>query len=256
MIERTIRRSQLLQRIPDNYEPSPDTRYTEPVSFQWVIALVDALDTSLHTMNMQQLPKTPADTDRLRWELARIPIKHEFFHYYEETGTALIRQTAIRITQQEYPYQQTYHDIGSEACPYDVFWQAEHQQVIPGTSYWCFYDIQTSQELLIEPIYTWQADNSIVDWITQLTEQPDYHNVSIVKTDTDTLCTIQRYDEKVLTRQRILAFIQQHQPVSRKQILAQNFAHTSRVDKLLRKLQDEYIQRDAHGIYVISNDTL
>ena len=180
--------------------------------------------------------KLPPLSSRIRWELSRIPVRHQFAEYDVDEGHAFVCRRGIWQGD-------GFFKIGSEVLPKDVFWEEEHRYVAAKEAHWCFHDPEKSST-----IHTWEQDDSIVDWITLFVENPHTYSAQMAIVENDIQCIIRA--DRTAT-QNIEDFIKENpQGVKTKQILEQKFAEKRTVYKILRKLQDGKIERIKQGYYV------
>lgn len=248
-MEKTILRSQLIARL-DCYNSSA-RGYIE--SRAWLRDVVDVLDTlqdaQIHLI-LSKFSKLPQVTQRMRWELSRLPMLLKFDTQWLIERREFVLTPGIR-------WYNSFYTVGSPICPKDVFWDEAYREIRSGDYVWCFYSPKPSTDIDLPNVYTWGENDSIVDWVARFVEHPQTYGAAIMQRDDDVACVMT--DTPLLNiEDRILIFIQHHfiqhnAPVSTQQILEQNYATPRHIHRVLRELvMADKIQRVSHGKYIIA----
>lgn len=253
MFQRTILRSELEGRL-DIYERDQtsasrvsscgDGMYS---SLKWIrnllnaLSLLDGRQKSVAEIKTEYFRLLCDESDRRRWELARIPVLWTFCEEQLNYGTHFAREIGIWVGSR-------FCRIGSEHCPFDVFYASEHKQIRHQDKHWCFYDFDLAAKLGIEVVKTWSVSDSIVDWVISWMHRSDIR-VEIGKYGSE-FAYVLTNEPRVSVREKVLSFIQKHGPVSTQQIQQQHFGHERQIYKILRQLVfADKIEKVKHGYY-------
>lgn len=253
MFKRTILHSELEERIgiydrdhPPEQRPSSrrDGGYS---SLKWIRTLLDAFSkldgrrTSVDEIKTKYLRLLCHGSDRHKWELARIPMLWTFYEEQINYGTHFTSEIGIRIGS-------SFCKIGSDHCPFDVFYASEHKQIRHEQKHWCFYDFDLATKLGIEVVKTWSVSDSIVDWVISWMQCSDIR-LEIGKYGSENAYVLTN-EPRVPIREKVLSFIQKNGVVSTQQIHQQHYGHERQIYKILRQLIfADKIEKVKHGYY-------
>ncbi len=250
-MEKTILRSQLQARW-DCYNSSAGGCIESRAWVRDVIDVLDTLQDAQAYLLLSKFSKLPQVTQRMRWELSRLPVLLTFDTQRLIEGREHVLTPGIR-------WRNSFYTVGSLICPKDVFWDKAYREISSGDCIWCFYSPKSSIDIDLPDIHTWDENDSIVDWVARFVEHPQTYAAATMQRDGDVACVMTDTDTPLLNiEDRILIFIQHHfiqhnAPVSTQQILEQNYATPRHIYRVLRELvMADKIQKVSHGRYIIA----
>lgn len=219
--------------------------------------LFNACDNALSTYNK--------DLDKIRWELARCPVqftlfKAEISENSYDTYRLSKPSPSVRLEGhgQAFRVYPSHYEKGY--LPKAI---SEYHNKSP---VWFLYSPHQASGIHQQTPY-WAEDNSLVDWLIEfvasdrerkvprIVRQREHGSIGVrswalyrasVEPSTDT-----GPDEALDSTEQIYHFIQENQPVSTGEILAQKFVKRSHTHRILKSLEAaDRIEKAKHGIYI------
>ncbi|MYF97684.1 hypothetical protein F4212_00905 [Candidatus Poribacteria bacterium] len=189
------------------------------------------------------------DLERIRWELARIPVAFMVVKHSRPVGAGGSEEQVIGLKTSD---TETTFSLDAANCPDYV---PDLETLSDGDTLWCLCSQQQARNLQRDTYPSWQETDSVIDWIVAFVDPvwlpPEMKApVPIQTTQHHSIETPKCPDTQLTPSQRIYDYIQTHAPVSTDDILAQRYAGRSRTFAILKALQrNDKIEKVAHGMY-------
>ena len=280
MIQKVLLRSELVQRA--NLKPAtlPEgMEYTikYPSSQKWADARLNNLDLAKKSISkIQDAFKVAIHNwdhlTEIKSQLAYIPIHLILCVGYETKDNGLTT----------FPYTKAYNDdysfkVGTDACPYSMFPQSfawhenVHNRQARKQNYpvWCLYPPDLAYVAGIRYIKSWDAADSLVDWLDtflqladpaaalQIDEISDTDDIryTFYFQSTDTGETPHTIAQHLSIDEQVYAFIKQYAPVRTKVIQERFFEQDDgtrrKLFRILKRLEKAgKIEKIRQGVYV------
>lgn len=203
------------------------------VSDRFLTSLLEALDTAgdniseLREAMADILSSYASDLERIRFELARIPVVFQVVKITRTTqyGTSV---DFIGLKQGDYEFS-----LESALCP---DWVPSVETLHHRDPVWCLCTAEQARNLHLPTVPCWSETDSLLDWIA-------------ASVATQTLDPVA--DTPLTAQSKIYQYIVENSPVKTGNILAQQFAGKSQTHRILRTLEAaDKIEKIKHGCYI------
>lgn len=221
------------------------------------------------------------DTDRVRFELARVPVWFFCLSSFE-FGFSRIKVEKFKVKVAD---GRTF-EVGSEQCPKHVFRSTPSKKDYRlGIGVLAFYPVALAEQLGFEITRTWIETDSLVDWIAEFAQTEGlrkHPRLEVVETENDRIYKL-RYKSKadvdvpqvsdalqdvslpeskplilpdpkhsgLSPKEQTYNFIVANSPIRTKDIHAQKFTSKRHTYRIINELADEKrIEKIKHGTYI------